>query len=95
MKLTHIHNSKRDLSAYISRSKHRLLKNNNISPEYTKFFSHVEKTFINLINENKLKSREEIMRFTMKVCIRMNIVRWKRKRQRIKNNKEKLNIETV
>jgi len=94
MKVIHIHNSKRDLIAFMYRSKHRFLKYNNISPEYIKFFSHVEKTFIKLINENKLKNRKEIMRFTMKVCILMNILRRKRKRQRIKN-KKKLNIATV
>lgn len=94
MKVTHIHNSKRDLIAFMYRSKHRFLKDKNISPEYIKFFSHVEKTFIKLINENKLKNRKEIMRFTMKVCILMNILKWKRKRQRIKN-KKKLNIATV
>lgn len=94
MKIKHLRNSKRDLISFISRSKHKFLKDNNISSEYVRFFSHVEKTFIKLINEKKLKNRKEIMKFTIKVCILMNILRRKRKRQRIKN-KKKLNIATV
>lgn len=91
MKVNHIFNSKRDLKAFISRSKQNFIKEYKPSSDHAKFFSFVEKIFIELIYQNKLKSREEIMNYTFKVCYLMNILRRKREIKRIKNKIKKKN----
>ena len=99
MKVNHILNSKRDLKAFISRSKQSFIKEYKTSSDYAKFFSFVEKIFVKLVDQNKLKSREEIMNYTFKVCYLMNFLRKKREIKKrideIKRKKKKLRVVSV